>query len=73
MSPSHIAYIVTDPAGGRPDSRAVFREVGVLFQHKSGKGWDLQLHPQIAISGRIVIIERRDRNKPNPVSVDTEQ
>jgi hypothetical protein len=63
MSPSHIAYIVTNPSGGGPDSRATWREIGILFPHKSGRGWDLLLHPQVAVSGRIVITERRDRDK----------
>jgi hypothetical protein len=54
---------VTDPSDGSADSRATWREVGILFPHKSGKGWDLLLHPQIAVSGRIVITERRERDK----------
>lgn len=64
MLPSHIAYVVTGPPGGGPDSRATWREVGILFPHRSGKGWDLLLHPQISVSGRIVITERREREKP---------
>jgi len=64
MSPTHIAYVVTEPSNGGPDSRATWREVGILFPHKSGKGWDLLLHPQIAVSGRLVITGRRERDKP---------
>jgi hypothetical protein len=62
MSPSHIAFVVTEPAdGGGPDSRANWREVGALFPQKSGKGWLLVLHPQISVSGRLVITEKRER------------
>jgi hypothetical protein len=64
MPPSHIAYVVSEPETGEPKSRPTWREVGALFPHKSGKGWDLLLHPQIAVSGRIVITERREREKP---------
>jgi len=63
MSPTHIAYVVTEPSAGGPDSRATWREVGVLLPHKSSNGWDLLLHPQIAVSGRIVITERRERER----------
>jgi hypothetical protein len=63
MRPSHIAYTVTDNGGG-PDSRATWREVGGLWPQKNGKGWLLVIHPQISVSGRVVISERRDRDKP---------
>lgn len=61
MSPSHIAYIVTEANGGGPDSRANWREVGALWPHKKGTGFDLILHPQISVCGRVVITERRER------------
>jgi hypothetical protein len=64
MVPSHIAYTVTEPANGGPDSRATWREVGALFPQKSGKGWLLILHPQIAVSGRLVVTERKERAAP---------
>jgi hypothetical protein len=66
MTPSHIAYVVAGPRDGRDRNRATWREVGILFPHKSGKGWDLLLHPQVAVSGRIVITERRESDKPTP-------
>jgi hypothetical protein len=64
MLPSHIAYTVTEPNGGGPDSRATWREVGALFPQKSGRGWLLVIHPQISVAGRIVITERREKEKP---------
>lgn len=74
MSPSHIAYIVSNPSGEGPDSRANWREIGILFPHKNGRGWDLLLHPQLAVSGRVVITERRERsNKSAAESAEGDQ
>ena len=58
--PSHIAYVVaeTGPAG---DKKAFWREVGSVWPHKNGSGFDLLIHDQLAVSGRIVITERKDR------------
>lgn len=61
MTPAFIAYIVTEANGGGPDSRATWREIGIVFLHKKGNGFDLLLHPQIAVSGRIVITQRKER------------
>ena len=61
MAPTFIAYVVSEPNGGGPDSRANWREVGILFPHKKGSGFDLILHPQISVSGRIVCTEQRER------------
>jgi hypothetical protein len=61
MRPSHVAYTVTHDANGGPDSRAIWREVGALWPQKNGHGWLLVIHPQTAISGRIVITERKER------------
>jgi hypothetical protein len=65
MRPSHIAHIVTEANSG-PDSRALWREIGVIWPHKSGKGFDLVIHPQLSVSGRIVCTERRDRAEERP-------
>jgi hypothetical protein len=46
---------------GGPDSRATWREVGALWPQKNGHGWLLIIHPQICISGRIVITERKEK------------
>ena len=61
MSPSHLAFVVSEPNGAGPDSRATWREIGIVFPHKKGSGFDLILHPQISVSGRIVITERKER------------
>ena len=64
MLPSHIAYVVTDPPGDAPDSRAIWREIGAVWPHKNGHGFDVVIHAQISVSGRIVCTERREREKP---------
>ena len=59
--PSHIAYIVTDPKEGT-DKKAVWREVGAVWPHKSGKGFDLVIPDGISVTGRIVCTEPKDRD-----------
>jgi hypothetical protein len=56
--PSHIAYVVTEATAGR---ESIWRAVGVVWPHKSGSGFDLIVHDQIAVSGRIVCTERKDK------------
>jgi hypothetical protein len=64
MRPSHIAYVVTEPANGAgPEARATWREVGALWPQKNGHGWLLVIHPQISVSGRLVITERKERSE----------
>ena len=58
--PSHIAYVVTETDTDR-DKKAFWREVGSVWPHKNGSGFDLLIHDQLAVSGRIVITERKDR------------
>jgi hypothetical protein len=58
--PTHIAYIVTDPKEGS-DKKAVWREVGAIWPHKNGNGFDLVIPEGLSISGRIVCTERKDK------------
>ena len=58
--PSHIAYVVTETGEGR-QKKAYWREVGSVWPHKNGSGFDLVIHDQLAVSGRIVITERKDK------------
>ena len=62
-TPSHIAYVVTEPKGEGTDRKAIWREVGAVWPHRNGNGFDLVIHDQLAVSGRIVCTERRE--KPN--------
>jgi hypothetical protein len=57
--PTHTAYVVKDP---KPDTdqKAQWREVGAIWQHKNGKGFDLVIFDQLAVSGRITCVERKE-------------
>jgi hypothetical protein len=59
--PTHTAYVVKDP---KPDTdqKAQWREVGAVWPHKNGKGFDLVLFEQLSISGRIVCTERKEKS-----------
>ena len=58
--PTHIAYVVADAKEGK-DKKSMWREVGAVWPHKSGKGFDVVIYDQVAISGRIVCTERKDK------------
>ena len=58
--PSHTAYIVTETGEG-DQKKAYWREVGAVWPHKNGNGFDLVIFDQLAVSGRIVITERKEK------------
>ena len=41
--PTHTAYVVNEPREGT-EGKAMWREVGAVWPHKSGKGFDLNPH-----------------------------
>lgn len=57
--PSHIAYVVIPPKEGS-DKKAIWREVGAIWPHTKGKGFDLVIIDQLSVSGRIVCTERKE-------------
>ena len=57
--PTHIAYVVTDAKEGT-DKKAIWRKVGAVWPHKNGNGFDFVVDPQISVTGRIVITERKE-------------
>lgn len=57
--PSHIAYVVSKQnQAGRDD---IWRQVGAVWPHKNGNGFDLVIHEQVSVAGRIVCTERKDK------------
>ena len=58
--PTHIAYVVTEPKEGS-ERKAIWREVGAIWPHKNGTGFDLVLADQLSVSGRIVCTERKEK------------
>jgi hypothetical protein len=67
--PTHSAYVVINPREGS-DRKATWHEVGAMWPHKSGAGFDLVIPEGISLSGRIVITERKYEPKqlPGPIS-----
>jgi hypothetical protein len=63
--PTHIAYVVTDPKGGT-DKKAIWREIGTVWPHKKGNGFDVVIYDQVSVSGRIVCTERKDKEPTAP-------
>ena len=59
--PSHIAYVVTEPEEGS-DRKPVWHQVGAIWPHKQGNGFDLVIPPGVTLSGRIVCTERKEKS-----------
>jgi hypothetical protein len=57
--PSHRAYVVSTPK--KEGEKGYWREVGVLFPHGSGTGYDLLIHEGISVSGRIVCTQPKEK------------
>jgi hypothetical protein len=57
--PSHIAYVVTEPK--EQGGKGFWREVGTVWAHKNGSGFDVVIAEQLSVSGRIVCTERKDK------------
>jgi hypothetical protein len=57
--PSHRAYVITKSKEGSV-KKSFWREVGVVWPHKSGKGFDVVIHEGISMSGRIVCTEPKE-------------
>ena len=51
--PTHNAYVVINPKEGS-EKKAVWREVGAVWPHKTGNGFDLVIPEGISVTGRIV-------------------
>jgi hypothetical protein len=58
--PTHTAYVVNEPKGDG-DKKGFWREVGAVWPHKNGKGFDVVIHDQLGVSGRIVCTERKEK------------
>lgn len=61
--PTHTAHVVVAPKEGS-DRKAQWHEVGAVWPHKSGKGFDLIIPAGLSVTGRIVITERKDKDTP---------
>jgi hypothetical protein len=59
--PTHTAYVVTEPKEGS-DRKPQWHEVGAIWPHKTGAGFDLVIPTGISIAGRIVCMTRKEPN-----------
>jgi hypothetical protein len=57
MKPTHLAYVVTEAQG---DRKAQWHQVGAVWPHRNGNGFDLMIPPGISVAGRMVITERKE-------------
>lgn len=57
--PTHIAYIVTDAKEGS-EKKSNWREVGILYPHEKGDGFNLLIHQGLSVRDKIVIRERKE-------------
>ena len=57
--PSHIAYVVKQPKEGS-GKQAVWRAVGAVWPHSKGGGFDVVIHDQLSVSGRITCTVPKD-------------
>ena len=48
------------------DKQAHWREIGAVWPHKNGNGFDVVIYEQISVSGRITCTERKDEKRPSP-------
>jgi hypothetical protein len=56
--PTHRAYVVSTPK--KEGDKGVWREIGAVWPHKNGKGFDVVIHEGIAVHGRIVCTEPKE-------------
>ena len=63
--PTYIAYVVNEPRPGSNKS-PIWRSVGAVWPHKNGNGFDLVIHDQFAVSGRIVCTEAKEKPPVEP-------
>lgn len=57
--PTHSAYVVSDPKEGS-DRKAIWHEVGAVWPHRNGEGFDLIIPAGLSVSGRVVITRRKE-------------
>ena len=58
--PSHKATLVIDPKEGS-DRTAFWHEVGAVWPHKNGSGFDIVIPAGISVTGRIVCTARKEQ------------
>ena len=57
--PTHSAYVVIDAKEGS-DKKAQWFEVGTVWSHGDGGGFDVVIPPGVTVTGRIVCRKRKE-------------
>jgi hypothetical protein len=57
--PTHIAYVVKEVTKDGK-KKSYWRKVGAVWPHKNGEGFDVVIHDQISVSGRITCTVPRE-------------
>ena len=57
--PTHTAFVVADAPEGS-DKKPTWFQIGAVWPHSDGDGFEVALPPGVTVSGRLVI----RRNKP---------
>lgn len=57
--PSHRAFVVSTPK--KEGDKGFWREIGVVWPHKTGNGFDIVIHEGISVHGRIVCTEPKEK------------
>jgi hypothetical protein len=64
--PTYRAYVVEDAPEGS-ERKARWIEVGAVWPHKSGKGFDLVIPAGLSVAGRIVCMPPKDEAANAPI------
>lgn len=62
--PSHVVYVVSEPREGQ--DKGFWREIGAVFEHKDGLGFDVLIADQISVAGRLVCRPRQSSDAERP-------
>ena len=60
-SPSHRVYVVSTPK--KPGEKGFWHEVGSVWPHSKGSGFDVVLYEGISVHGRIVCTEPKQKTE----------
>ena len=69
--PTHIAYVVTD-GDEKAGRKTYWREVGAIWPHRNGDGFDLFIPEGISVTGRIVCTKRKEKAPDDQPEADAE-
>ena len=58
--PKYNAFVVSTPK--KAGEKSFWADVGSVWPHKKGSGFDLVIHEGVSVHGRIVCIERKEND-----------